>query len=95
MKVRDLKIAILKDLGCENKAKVRVYFKGDELQDEKPTMKQLSIDESNANFEIELYYTLKVEVYGKGKQYQAEADVLPSDYLETLRNKITFFKLFA
>ena len=59
------------------------------------SVKELVGSHSTLAVDVEVIFKIKVEVYGKGKDYSGIFEFKPHDILDSLRYKVPFFKTFA
>ena len=67
IKVKQLKKVILGELGMEESGDLKIYLNDEEFTNEKGSLKDLKLDENNGTIDVEVIFTIHIEVQGKGK----------------------------
>lgn len=94
MKVRQLRKTIQDDLKIKDKVTIKIYVNGDEITDDKLTVEEAQLFTEGALIEVMVTQKVTIEVQGKGKGYQQEVFVQPTDQIDILKSKVHFFKTF-
>lgn len=94
MKVRQLRKTIQEDLKIKDKVTMKIYVNGDEITDDKLTVEEAQLFTEGALIEVMVTQKVTIEVQGKGKGYQQEVFVQPTDQIDILKSKVHFFKTF-
>jgi hypothetical protein len=71
---------------------LKLYINGQELEDEKPSIKDSGIIEAGGIIEVDVLIKVSIEVMGKGKDYSSTVEVKMTDEIDILRQKVHFFK---
>jgi len=94
MRVKQLRKVVQEDLGIKDKVTVKLFVDGDEVLDDKLTVEEAQLLAEGAQVDVMVTQKVSIEVQGKGKGYQQEVFVQPSDQVEVLKAKVHFFKTF-
>lgn len=77
---------------------MKLYLNDVELADDKVSIKDsgiLAAAEPAPKLEVEIFIKVSIEVQGKGKDYSVTVEVQPSEEIEVLKTKVSFFKIFV
>ncbi|CDW77178.1 UNKNOWN [Stylonychia lemnae] len=94
LRLRQLKKNIQDELQIQDKVSLKLYLNGEEITDDKLSVEDANILVHGAQLEVEITQKISIEVQGKGKGYQQDVYVQPTDQIDVLRSKVHFFKLF-
>jgi len=90
-RVKNLKLMVLEDLNLKDMCAIRIYHDGLPLLSDMEHVKDLMLE----RIDVELFYTLQIQVEGMGGQYQRSIEVSPQDTVDQIRHKVPFFSLFS
>jgi hypothetical protein len=94
LKIKQLRKVIQDDLGIVDKVSVKIFLNGEELTDDKLSVEESKILEEGASVDVMVTQKIAIEVYGKGKGYQCDVFVQPTEQIDVLKSKVHFFKTF-
>jgi hypothetical protein len=94
LKVKQLKKIILTELGMEETGGLKIFINDIEFDNDKASIKDMELEVTDFNIDVEVVFKIFIEVAGKGKQYSDTVFVQPTDTLDIFRSKVHFFKLF-
>lgn len=77
----------------EETGDLKIYVNDEEFTNDKGSLKDLKLEEFNT-IDVEVIFNIQIEVLGKGKQYADKVVVLPTEPLDVLRSRVSFFKVF-
>lgn len=91
-----------REVGYEDAGNITVYINGEEVVDDKISMKDTPLFNQEGQFKgpdavhitCHIFISITVEVLGKGKDYTSYVSVRPQENLDSLRYKVPFFRTF-
>jgi len=77
----------------ENKKQKVVLVPGEELVGEMASLETLGL-KKGGRIEVEIFFTIEVQVQGKGLGYNSKLEVGPEETMDVIEERVSFFRMF-